>query len=190
MPTCVIEFIHHITYIRSCFIHVSTCSQQPLHSFIITLLTRHIQWSCVVLLRSEGTKLKNIYVSHTETWGEGGWKSSIHGDDWVTTFSCIVKMDDPPPPPLFLRLWYNHLRVHYSNTHETTGLMKDWKRDGTTHKYSSLQINHVCTHVASPPSINPIIKHRMTSFGVSIYPYQVGGRGGGGGVSWRAHTSP
>ena len=151
MPTCVLEFKHYITYIRSCFIHFSPCSQQPLHSFIVTLLTRHIQCSCFVLLRSEGTKLKNIHVSRTETRGGGGggdWKSyysSIHGDNWWQPFHVWWKWMTPPPP--FLRFWYNHLRVHYSNLQETTGLVKDGKRDGTTHKYSSLQINHVCTHV-------------------------------------------
>ena len=63
MSKCVIliEFKHYITYIRSCFIHVSTCSQQPLHSIIITLLTRHIQWSFFVLL-TDYTRNCNMFI--------------------------------------------------------------------------------------------------------------------------------
>ena len=49
--TAVIQ--HHMTYIRSCYIHISTCSQQGLHYIMMTLLTCHIQWSYIILVRSE-----------------------------------------------------------------------------------------------------------------------------------------
>ena len=105
MPTCVLEFKHYITYIRSCFIHFSPCSQQPLHSFIVTLLTRHIQCSCFVLLRSEGTKLKNIHVSRTETWGGGGGGGTeshiIHPYMVIIGDNLFMYGENgwPPPPP-------------------------------------------------------------------------------------------
>ena len=30
--------------------------------------------------------------------GGGDYYLYIHGDNWVTTISCMVKMDDPPVP--------------------------------------------------------------------------------------------
>ena len=44
------------TYNRSCHVDISTCPQQRLYYIMVTLLTRHTQWSCVVLVGSEGSK--------------------------------------------------------------------------------------------------------------------------------------
>ena len=44
------------TYIRTCYVDISTCPQQRLYYIMVTLLTRHIQWSYVILVGSEGTK--------------------------------------------------------------------------------------------------------------------------------------
>ena len=56
--------ILNITYIRCCYIHSSTSSQQGLYYIIMTFLTCNIQWSCIGLVRREGTKASQIHV-HT-----------------------------------------------------------------------------------------------------------------------------
>ena len=55
MHTC------HITYIWSCYIHLSTCSQQALHYIMMTILTGHIQWSCIDLVKKWRNKTNQTY---------------------------------------------------------------------------------------------------------------------------------
>ena len=54
--------VSDITYIRCCYIHSSTSSQQGLYYIMMTILTCHIQWSCIVLVRSEGTKASQMHT--------------------------------------------------------------------------------------------------------------------------------
>ena len=54
--------LHKYTYFRCCCIHISTCSQQALHYILMTILTCHIQWSCIVLVRNEKETHEYMYM--------------------------------------------------------------------------------------------------------------------------------
>ena len=79
-----------MTYIRSCYTHISTCVQQTLYYIMMIVLTCNIQWSYIVLVRSEGTKqIKHTFnVSCIAIYlGEGGESSDIQDSQLIS--ACI-----------------------------------------------------------------------------------------------------
>ena len=89
----------NITYNRSCYIHISTSSQQGLYYIMMTLLTCHIQRSCIGLVRNKDiteahtctfNRRTSLKVNERSTEGEGAYCEGVEMTTSPDQLVCVA----------------------------------------------------------------------------------------------------